>query len=948
MSKQTAHDLTHGSRWWKFDFHAHTPHSSDFKQRAGTHAAVVSPGDWLRRYMEAGIDCVAVTDHNGGKYVDDLQRTHRDLAADPPGWFRPLVLFPGAEITSANDRHLLAIFDPDCGSDAVTLLLGKLNFADSDQGSAEASTSKSVLEVAGFTRECGGLLVPAHVDDPCGLFETHPDSGELLQGFRDVREALTSGSVFAIERMRMGESLHGSVAGLCEQWPCVLGTDWHNRADKPEQEPGARFTWVKMGEPNLEGLRLALHVGHPGSILRSDSVGADPNLPPALHLTGLEVKSARYAGRGENPLSVPFSPRLTTIIGGRGSGKSTVVQMIREMLGRGEELTGEVREEFKRFAKKGVGTEDGALTGDTEATLTVERNGQLFKLVWGYGRPGVEVFEVAADGSREPAPGNASSFPVRIYSQKQVYALAGNPSGLLGLIDQTPEVDRDAWDARWAEATNRHAALRAEARAQRAKLDERPKAQQDLQDLTRQIATLETGENRKVLNDQQSFVRQGRRLDERGEELEATRAAASEALDDWVPSNLPADSSTEEDRPEMEAYRGLLKGAHGIQKQFVRDVRDAIDRFADRAAQWEQERASSPWTAASAKASQAHNQLVRQLEADNVADPGQHQKLVQLKQALESRLKNMGAAETRATALDVEADQKAEEVLELRRELTRRRRDFLATLDDSEHVQIEIVGYGVSPAAAEEGFRSAIQKQDATLAGDILDEERERGLLVDLYQEEGLATDPAVRETELEARIAGTRRRCRAAAAGDQTGLGGHFANHLQKLMTEQPSQLDRLDLWFPEDDVTVKYRNDAGRWQPIRRASAGQKSAAVLAFILSHGDEPLILDQPEDDLDNHLIYHLIVKELTRTKRQRQVIVVTHNPNIVVNGDAELVNAMRFAGGQISRLGAQSGCLQDTGVRREVCEVMEGGREAFDRRYRRVVERIDDRKESKQ
>ena len=71
-----------------------------------------------------------------------------------------------------------------------------------------------------------------------------------------------------------------------------------------------------------------------------------------------------------------------------------------------------------------------------------------------------------------------------------------------------------------------------------------------------------------------------------------------------------------------------------------------------------------------------------------------------------------------------------------------------------------------------------------------------------------------------------------------------------------------------------------------------------MLAFLLAHGAEPLVLDQPEDDLDNHLIYDLVVRQIRENKLRRQIIVVTHNPNIVVNGDAEMLHAMEFAARQ--------------------------------------------------
>ena len=141
---------------------------------------------------------------------------------------------------------------------------------------------------------------------------------------------------------------------------------------------------------------------------------------------------------------------------------------------------------------------------------------------------------------------------------------------------------------------------------------------------------------------------------------------------------------------------------------------------------------------------------------------------------------------------------------------------------------------------------------------------------------------------------------------------------------------------WFPEDDLVVEYslQSDGTGFRPISQASAGQRSAAMLAFLLAHGDEPLVLDQPEDDLDNHLIYDLVVRQMRENKLRRQIIVVTHNPNIVVNGDAEMVHALRFMNGQC--IVGQSGSLQDAEIREEVCQIMEGGREAFSRRYRRL------------
>jgi ABC-type bacteriocin/lantibiotic exporter with double-glycine peptidase domain len=106
-----------------------------------------------------------------------------------------------------------------------------------------------------------------------------------------------------------------------------------------------------------------------------------------------------------------------------------------------------------------------------------------------------------------------------------------------------------------------------------------------------------------------------------------------------------------------------------------------------------------------------------------------------------------------------------------------------------------------------------------------------------------------------------------------------------------------------------------------------------MLAFLLAHGDEPLILDQPEDDLDNHLIYELVVQQIRANKQRRQLIIVTHNPNIVVNGDAEMIHVLDF---NHQCFVSQAGSLQDKPMREEICKVMEGGEDAFQRRYLRL------------
>ena len=100
------------------------------------------------------------------------------------------------------------------------------------------------------------------------------------------------------------------------------------------------------------------------------------------------------------------------------------------------------------------------------------------------------------------------------------------------------------------------------------------------------------------------------------------------------------------------------------------------------------------------------------------------------------------------------------------------------------------------------------------------------------------------------------------------------------------------------------------------------------------YGSEPLLLDQPEDDLDNKVISNLIVQGLRDIKSKRQVIVVTHNTNIVVNGDAEMVLSLEAVDGQTEVQHPAS--IQQRNVRESMCNILEGGEKAFEQRYRRI------------
>jgi ABC-type enterochelin transport system ATPase subunit len=114
---------------------------------------------------------------------------------------------------------------------------------------------------------------------------------------------------------------------------------------------------------------------------------------------------------------------------------------------------------------------------------------------------------------------------------------------------------------------------------------------------------------------------------------------------------------------------------------------------------------------------------------------------------------------------------------------------------------------------------------------------------------------------------------------------------------------------------------------KPIQYCSPGQRCSAMLPIVTLTSQAPIIIDQPEDNLDNRLVSRAIFRILSKLKETRQIIVATHNPNILVSGDAEQAVVLRDTG-EIERFGS----IDEPPIIKNVIELMEGGKEAFERR----------------
>lgn len=910
-----------GSRWWKFDFHTHTPASHDYGR--GPDQSILkerTPREWLLDYMRAGIDCVAITDHNSGEWIDHIKDELARLEHESPEEFRPIYVFPGVEISIHGGTHLLAIFGRDKETSDIDSLLAKVEFG-GEKGSSSGVTRCSLTEAIDEIASAGAIAIPAHVDKDKGLFES--TRGPTLE------QVMGEKNIFAMELVDPDYEKPTTYADKKTYWAEVLGSDSHHPSGSSQEKfPGSHFTWVKMGTPSIEGLRLALLDGSL-SVIRSDGKEDNPNERAKMVLESIEVSQARYLGRTA-PFRVGFNPWLNSIIGGRGTGKSTVVEFLRIALRRTNELPEDLQKEFEKYQETYPDRKGGGLlTAETTIETIYRKDDSRFRIQWDPDGSPQSIEEEVEEGQWKHTEGDIRQrFPVRIYSQKQIFNLAKKPLALLSIVDEAPKIDRHSWDKEWRLAENKFLSLRARTRELEAEFSEEPRLRGELADIKRKQKIFEQAGYADVLQNYQKLRHQQHSIETWEEGWIDVAERWRRIADEMVPDPLEDETFNVELQADAE-LQGHVATVRESLRELSKEARSLASQADKIIATWRKNRDESSWKQDAVSTEQAYKKLQKDLANEGGANTLSYGKLIQDRQLIERELKKIEGSKDQIKELEQQAKKQLEKMVEIRRELTEARRNFLnEMLHDNQYVRIRVIPYGAKDTVETE-FRELLQKESPVFEREIGSPDG-GGLLGNLYEEGNYCGET------FEKRLAELKTTIRDLASGEDNPQvrDKRFSKHVSNL---NPEVIDRIGTWFPEDSLDVQYNatGEGKRFLSIEEGSPGQKTAALLAFLLSYGDEPLILDQPEDDLDNLLIYNLIVTQLRNMKRSRQIIVVTHNANIVVNGDSELVMALAPHYGETKK--ECNGSLQEKKVRDTICAIMEGGIKAFENRYRRIA-----------
>ncbi len=930
------------SKWWKCDLQVATP-AWNFKMPAGASYDLETPVGrqaFAARYMDElvskGVEVIALADHNCSDWIDLMVEE---------GTKKGVVVFPGCEITTgtgADGVHLVIIGNVGKSSrDFDVLLGGVLGFTEpnfprfhSHNGGARqpGSSGKTMIDILESLSD-DYLVIAPHV-----LCDNGVASGNTVQG--DIRwRALEHRRLVAVDPGNPGDSTGDSRKDS-------FNTNFRNRAlDKfPRLKDlafvatsdaysldrlGSRFSWIRMESPSLEGLRQAF-LDYRARIICSwderlrDYPDSNPN--KIRHGWIEKVVLDGTLGNSSQALIVDLHPGLNVIIGGRGSGKSTIVGAIRQLYSSTQTLPDSVRAEADAFVKDVFGA------ARLESKHRIQNSQEQQSAAWDQSQ-GKRTTTAAGTQFK-------TSFTVRVVNQKELFdrvsrdrsdPLAASRSFLafldegLSLLRTDTQTPGSWWrqfdDASqlWTQRTNELLKLEQD-------ISQLPGVRAKIVELTGQVAALDSEEARTRRERNDARLKEKALLAERELALRDYIEQAKQLLDAEL--NPSAESIPPDLLPFIEKLDAIRNRLNGV-------LATAVDNAETEIEAWGAEVDQAPWAKAVKEAEADAAKYLDELKEKGI-NPQAYSTLKNQLAGQQSIEKALAVRETRIDQARLAQTDAWTTIESLLGEKRRIRESLLQVVSErSGRLRFRLKGHRDVV-----GWINAIRE---------LLNLRTDAFLEDVPQLARWLWEAP--EGERDERWLAWRT---ALASGKFDALFGKEQAISRPAWKERLEKVDatirlRLASEVADDSVEIAFLKDGGRadrdadWQDITQGSPGQRTAAMLGFVLHHGDEPLVLDQPEDDLDTEWISTLVVQELRASRWKRQLIVITHNANIPVNGDAERVIVLENKGGALKvresqvdgQLLKHCGAIEMKPVREDIQNIMEGGIRAFIQRERK-------------
>ncbi len=917
-----------GMRWLKCDLQMQTPADKQHWQgeplQAGKEQEAAD--SFAQACFQKELNIVGITEHNflSRDFIPYLKTSFDNLYQQKN---HRVILFPGFEFEAAGvgrGVHVLCLFEPDSDLEKLDNILTEcgVGFPRVKPNGQLEKSDKNLKDILKIVQDKhSGIVIMPHATSNDGIFDNESISEWLQQDQFANPDLLAIEVPKPVHLMSKGYQRLLAAEDNCQpEWKrerpiaTVMSSDNKmlvkaDSAGKPVPNSiGYRYSWIKMSAPSIESLRQAFldpssRIKLPEDVMRDKHPESFNNFP---YIKSVRIENAVFLKDQE----IHFSPNKTCLIGGRGSGKSTVLEYLRVVLGKDHEarMDADSKQKAERIKRT---TQQPGFKAVVEYQ---QRNGASYTLQLSSG--GVQVLEQEVIDLET----FLSGLPAQFFSQQQLNKITQTDEKgqlkssemLLGLVDGfvADELQVLQADIKKLSDTIRHKqelkkeqlsyTLRAAVLKQEVRdLEQQWQARKDVQS---------DAEKHEALKKEQSYfssltVLVTVKLDQLKTEIDAFDQGFTSFVHDDTPHSawfkqLDSKISSMNQQLKVDLTNVIIQHVAELETVFADDKQwPSIEASIDNAdAEFQQACASKgiqpedikQLSILAEQRSQKSDEILRLgAESQKLAD--EVQDLENLQRALEGvwfkqyQLRNQAADKANKLAV-YENSNKSFVTVELRYQGDKQ--FFLQAWEE----------FGPKDK------RAKLAKEWCDLIADCFD--------IVISNLSGSVWTALYQELESNEELAEVK-----------NYIDSNPGEWSQLITRRVPDAID-ITLYRADGSVAGKISDST--------LSDGQRNTAVLALLLAQDGGPLIIDQPEDELDSNFVFNELIPMIRRMKMKRQLIFATHNANLPVNGDADLVYA--FEAENAKGVCKAEGGLDRADVTKAVLEIMEGSEKAFTRR----------------
>ncbi len=919
-----------GNHFYKCDLQIHTP-----RDRNWDGASAVTEEErkafavtFIERCRRAKLDVVAITDHHDlcfFPYIKEAAINEVDSDGNPIPSDKKIIVFPGIELTlSSPPCQGLLILDAAFPESLFPTVLGALSLAQADK--RESKTAQTIAIPSATIGNIGDIYSKLDATDGVKgrfIFLPHIKEGGhqtlMRQGFHHQYAAMPSVGGYidgVLDSPSIGyqKIIDGKVEAYGFKSVGLIQTSDHRtNNDFPLNSPA---TWIKFKEPTAEAIRQAC-------LARESRISLEEPETPNIFIEKIDVTNSAFLSSFE----LDFNSQLNAIIGGRGSGKSTILEYLRWCLcDQTDYATLSTGDPISRKRTTLIDNTLANVNGEVRVYFCVngtrhiiKRNANSADVLLKVGQS--EFQSVQPDQIRK-------LLPIQAYSQKQLSNVAVTPSELKRVIEQPIAEDIERAESNIKTYSFEVSSSYKELTGKKDLENELKKVEIEVESYRQQIERLRenlqgiSAEDRNALDRSRFYTAEKNRISEIEIEYERVNSALSNVhvlisslLEKSCSSQLDFENKDLMDRIESErksffsSIDTLIKGAHEQQEK-------SLSEFELRKGEWQHNR-------------DAFYEIYKKAKENS--------------RASESTLKAIKELEEKVEILNLTLRQKRAKLEQLNVSTTSFElslEKFLGALEN----RLTILRSSASKfTMLSEGLIIVDHSRildAAKLAEDISSIFSSYKLNIQSIRTEALSNIVATSENQVKTWGEFVREfqvLCENVEGGnyntpllDSSGFTEKNKEKISELLNDNGFiQLATINLNFIPKFL-YSTNNQMGDTVPFEEASAGQQATALLNVLLNQGGYPLVIDQPEDDIDNRAI-EKIIHSFWSAKKTRQIIISSHNANLVVNGDSELVISCDYNESSDQTRGKikHTGSIDDENIKVEITSIMEGGEKAF-------------------